>query len=87
MKADLKEKYQLVFNSPIGQEVLADILVNKLNFGCYLKEALGDVSLHNAAIAILSEMGIVEVGNGEQVIKALMVISTRKADKNKEELR
>jgi len=79
MKTDLGDKYRLVFDNPLGQEVLADILINKLHFGCYLQEALGDIALNNAAIEILSTLGIVAKKNQLKIISSLMAINPVKA--------
>lgn len=75
---ELTEKYRTVFGTPTGQEVLADILVNELHFGCFLNEALGDIALNNAAIGVLSKMGIVTKGNALEIIRSLMNISVNK---------
>lgn len=74
---ELAEKYRAVFNTPMGQEVLADILVNKLHFGCYLEKNVGDIALNNTAIAILSTLGIVSKGNGLEVIRSLMTVTPK----------
>lgn len=78
---ELTAKYRTVFGSAIGQEVLADILVNRLKFGCYLGESLGDIALHNAAIGILNMVGVIAKGNGLEVIKALQTISPKEVVK------
>lgn len=75
---ELTAKYRMVFGNAMGQEVLADILVNRLKFGCYLGEALGDIALYNAAIGILNMAGIIAKGNGLEIIKALQTVTPKK---------
>lgn len=76
--SELQDKYRMVFNSPVGQEVLADILINKLNLLIFLKNDLADVALNNAAIEILGMMGIVTRDSGVEIIRSLMTINKSK---------
>jgi hypothetical protein len=57
--SDIHEKYQAVFNTPIGREVLADILVNLCNFGMTLNpDDNKEVIEYNIGIRILEIMKI-----------------------------
>jgi hypothetical protein len=68
---ELMEKYRLVFGSPVGQEVLADILT-MTHFGCTLNpDNKAQVAEHNIGIAILAEMGIFSRETKMDVIRAL----------------
>ena len=72
---ELTEKYQLIFNSPIGQEVLADILT-MTHFGETLNSAnpqqIGEA---NVGVAILAKMGIFAQGTKLNVLRALLAIT------------
>lgn len=72
---ELAEKYQLIFNSPIGQEVLADILT-MTHFGETLN---GDnphqIGQYNIGVTILARMGIFAQGTKLNVLRALLAIT------------
>lgn len=73
------DKYRLVFNSPIGQEVLSDILT-MTHFGCTLNsENPQSIGEHNVGVAILAKMGIFAQGTKLDVLKSLMAITPQKS--------
>ena len=67
---DLKEKYNLVFKSEVGREVLADILINFCNFGSYLdSENKEEIGQYNVGIKILGRMNVFSSG-GQGIVNA-----------------
>lgn len=69
----LVQKYRSVFTSPLGVEVLKDILVNHCHFLCFHEG--GEDGAYNVGIKILSNMGIAVQGNQMSVINALISVT------------
>ena len=75
----LEAKYRLTLLSPLGRQVLSDILIGLCNFGCYL-ESPEEVAQYNVGIGILSRCGIISAGNREAIIEALCNVMPAKSD-------
>lgn len=76
----LTEKYRLVFNSPIGQEVLSDILT-MTHFGNTLNSANPQqIGEYNIGVAILAKMGIFAHDTKSDVLKSLMSVTPQTAE-------
>ncbi len=55
----LMDKYRAVLFSPLGMEVLGDILINFCNFGCYLDpDNKMEIGEYNVGVGILSRLGV-----------------------------
>lgn len=79
-REQIRNKYRLVFSgSPIGVEVLADILVNFCHFGCVLSSP-EEVAKYNVGIFILGRMGIFSEGNGILVVQNLLNVLPNKEE-------
>lgn len=77
---ELMAKYRLVFQSAIGQDVLADIL-GLTHFGQTLNpDNPAMIAEYNVGMAILAKMGVFSKGTKGDVVKALMVISPHKEE-------
>ena len=60
---NIREKYLTVFNSELGLEILADILINFCHLGCFLNvKDEAEVGQYNVGISILSRMGVFSAG-------------------------
>ena len=71
---ELMEKYRKVFGSPMGQDVLADILT-MTHFGETLdSNNLHRVAEHNLGILILVKMGVFSHETKMDVVRALQAI-------------
>ncbi len=69
-RKDIRIKYRELFSSPMGREVLTDILSN-CEFGSILHpENTVKLMWHNAAIVILKECGMVGRELMDQVVDA-----------------
>jgi len=81
LNQELMEKYRKVFGSPMGQDVLADILT-MTHFGETLDaNNLHRVAEHNLGILILVKMGVFSNDTKMDVIRALQSITPSKAEK------
>jgi hypothetical protein len=68
------DKYRAIFLTPMGLEVLADIL-EMCHFGCTLDpDNKVMVSEHNLGVVILSKCGIFSKGTKDSVIMALATV-------------
>ena len=71
MKA-IEGKYRHVFtSSPLGLDVLADILVSFCHFGCFLDDSY-HMAQHNVGVNILSRIGIFSPENRANVIMQMV---------------
>lgn len=73
----IRDKYRAVFcQSPLGQEVLEDIVVNLCHFGVPLdadnKQLIGEF---NVGLAIMAKCGIIQKENQNDVIRALCSVA------------
>jgi len=74
LNKELMEKYRKVFGSPMGQDVLADILT-MTHFGETLdSNNLHRVAEHNLGILILVKMGVFSHETKMDVVRALQAI-------------
>jgi hypothetical protein len=65
-------KYRLMFSSPMGREVLADIL-SMCHFGATLDLSNPlQVAEYNLAVVILAKCGVFSPGTGMDVVNALL---------------
>ncbi len=72
----IEDKYRFIFRSPLGQDILGDILVNLCHFGCTLDpENKVQVSEYNVGIAILAKMGVFGPNKIQEVVQALCSIA------------
>lgn len=70
--AKIEEKYRHVFTSPLGKDVLADILLD-CHFGCTLDpDNKVQVAEYNVAVNILAKCGIFGPEREALVINALI---------------
>ncbi len=78
-RKDIRAKYRALFDSPIGREVLRDILINA-EFGSILHpENYIKFMWHNIAITILKECGMIGPDLMDQVVNGFCnVIPTNK---------
>ena len=80
LNKELMEKYRKVFGSPIGQDVLADILT-MTHFGETLDAGnLHRVAEHNLGILILAKMGVSSHETKLDVIRALQSVTPSKVE-------
>ena len=69
---EVSQKYRYIFLSPVGREVLADILAD-CHFGCTLDpDNKVQVAEYNVCINILAKCGIFGDGRDIPVINALL---------------
>lgn len=67
-------KYRAVFNTPIGQEVLSDIL-SMCHFGATLDpDNKVEVSEYNVGVAILARLGIFSKASMSDVVRVMCSI-------------
>jgi hypothetical protein len=79
MSDELSQKYRHIFLSPIGREVLADVLA-LCHFGCTLDpDNKVQVSEYNVAVTILSNLGVFGPDRDQIVTDALInsLVSTQ----------
>lgn len=83
----MKDKYRTVFlNSPIGLEVLADILTT-CHFGCMLDpDNKVQVSENNVGTAILHKCGIFAEDTLLEVVQSLAGVSSKGKEQEEEDL-
>ena len=82
------EKHRALFFTPLGMEVLSDILINLCNFGCFLDpDDKQDVGKYNVGVGILSRLGVFtkETPN-QRVIMALSGVTPEIPEEAKEEV-
>ena len=85
MSDELSQKYRHVFLTPIGREVLADIL-SMCHFGCTLvPENPAQIAEHNVGVAILANCGIFGPERQNAVMNAL--INSLESSKPKKEVK
>jgi len=84
---ELMDKYRAVFlQSPMGLEVLGDIL-HFCHFGCTLNPAnIIQVSEHNVGMTIMAKCGIFSPGTLDDVIKSLASVMPEKKEDRHEEI-
>ena len=76
-KESIEPKYRSIFGSPMGREVLADILT-ECHFGSTLNpDNPAQVAEHNIGVMILAKCGIFGPGTRVNVINALCNIIPR----------
>ena len=83
MNDELSQKYRHIFLSPIGREVLADIL-SDCHFGCTLDpDNKVQVAEYNVGISILARCGVFGPNRDIPVINALInsLVSGERSDK------
>ena len=74
---DLRPKYRSLFgNTDMGQEVLADILVNFCSLGSYLDpENKENIGAYNVGISILSRLGVFSSDmEKKRIVRALLAL-------------
>jgi len=78
-------KYRKVFLSPLGREVLTDILT-MCHFGKTLDSAnLHQVAEYNVGVAILAKMGIFAEGTMMNLLNAMATVIPNFKEKEREE--
>ena len=76
--SNINDKYTVVLGSPVGQDVLADILVNLCHFGCTLDpDNRVQVAEYNVGVAIMARMGIYGPNKLNEVVRALCGVAPR----------
>ena len=69
---ELKAKYRALFLSDMGQDVLADILVEFCHFGVFHVGGNAEQDgAYNVGISIMSRMGILEPGMDKDLVRAM----------------
>lgn len=72
MNDEIRQKYFHTFSTPIGREVLIDILTD-CHFGCTLNpENTAQISEYNVGVAILAKCGVFGPERAIPVVDALM---------------
>jgi len=81
------DKYRhIFFNSPIGLEVLTDLLT-ELGFGSTLDpDKPYQIHQHNLAIVLLAKCGVFGKGTLDDVVTALSCVMPKKEEQYKEEI-
>lgn len=81
---DRQDKYRAVFLSPMGREVLGDILM-ECEFGCCLTPTdPGQIGKYNVAVLILAKLGIFGKGTLPQVLEAFTAVMPEKEQENEQ---
>ena len=73
----LQQQYFQVFDGPVGQAVLADILNDLHVFDALVTDE--DANLNNYGKLLLSKIGIIQGDNIGEIVKLLMGIAKREA--------
>lgn len=71
------DKYRALFLTPLGREVLTDILF-ELRFGCSIDfQNPLQVTQHNVAVMLLNKLGILAYGTLNDVVDSLASVSPK----------
>ena len=83
---EMQDKYRAVFlQSPMGLEVLGDIL-QECHFGCTLDpDNKVEVSEHGVGVLILAKCGVFSPGTLGDVVRALASVTPMPINKEEEE--
>lgn len=81
LSAALTAKYQFLFSTDIGREVLKDILVNFCNFGCFLADEKQRVEW-NVGMNILLRLGAYAPDNLDRALGALTMLGSRSVNRD-----
>ena len=75
---EVRDKYRAIFLTPMGMDVLADILT-ECHFGCTLDpENVVQISEHNVGVLILAKCGIFGNSTKREVVVALSKVTPDK---------